>query len=137
MNLQVYKQSVKLREKQAFVDADILSQIDTMPSSDLDELSFGVIGLGDDGTVLEYNKYEQELAQRQKERVIGKSFFTEVAPCSNKPVFSGLFFFGVQQNEMDCMISYYFDFQMTPTHVWIHMYRSPKTQTNWIFVKRK
>ena len=137
MNARVYEQSRKLRDKQIFVEEETLIRLDNMSSLELDQLGFGVIGLSDDGTVLEYNQYEQDLAQRQKEDVIGASFFTEVAPCSNKPVFAGLFFYGVQQKEMDCMISYFFNFNMIPTHVWVHMYRSPITQKNWILVQRK
>ena len=137
MNSHIYEKAAELRRSKAFIDDDLLLRIGSMSSTELDELNFGVIGLSDEGTVLEYNKYEQVLAQRNKQDVLGALFFTEVAPCTNKPIFAGLFSFGIQQQRMDCMISYFFDFQMVPTHVWIHMYRHPTTHKNWLFIKQK
>lgn len=137
MNLILYEQAVKLRQSEGFVPHEIVEAIDRFSSKQLDDLHFGVIELSDEGLILQYNRYEQELAGRKIQDVLGLSFFSDVAPCAQKPIFSGLFFFGVQRGQLDCMISYYFDFHMQPTHVWIHMYQNPKTRRNWLFVLRK
>ena len=76
-------------------------------------------------------------SDRNQKETIGASFFEEVAPCTNVPLFSGLFFHGVQHNDLHAFVSYFFDFRMTPTHVWIHMYRCCKSKTNWILVQKK
>jgi photoactive yellow protein len=48
----------------------------------LEALPIGVIVLDVDGRVLRYNAYEQALARRTAAQVIGKYFFTDVAPCT-------------------------------------------------------
>lgn len=49
----------------------------------LDEMPLGVVLLDRSGTVVDYNRYEEVLAGRRRERVIGRDFFREVAPCMN------------------------------------------------------
>lgn len=49
----------------------------------LDALPVGVVVLDREGRVVHYNKYEEELARRRREDVLGKRFFVEVAPCMN------------------------------------------------------
>ena len=126
-----------LESPNRFVDDSLLKRIPTMNDEELDVLPFGVIGLDDVGVVLRYNQYETKLAQREKERTIGKDFFRDVAPCTKTPIFAGLFFHGVKNDDLRSFVSYFFDFRMTPTHVWIHMHRCPENKTNWIFIKKK
>jgi len=47
----------------------------------MDELPIGVIVLDTAGEVVFYNRYEEELAQRDRVNVVGRDFFREVAPC--------------------------------------------------------
>lgn len=47
----------------------------------MDELPLGVIVLNADTEVVFYNRYEEQLAQRERVNVIGRRFFQEVAPC--------------------------------------------------------
>ncbi|HJK99649.1 MAG TPA: HAMP domain-containing sensor histidine kinase [Polyangiaceae bacterium LLY-WYZ-14_1] len=55
---------------------DVLSNL-------LDELPLGVVVLDREGTVVHYNRYEEILAGRRRERVVGRDFFREIAPCMN------------------------------------------------------
>ena len=126
-----------LQSPHRFANDELLQSLHTLNDDDLDKLNFGVIGLSDTGVILKYNKYETELANREKSSTIGKSFFEEVAPCTNVPIFSGLFFDGIQKDDLHAFVSYFFDFRMTPTHVWIHMYRCSTSQPNWILVQKK
>ena len=126
-----------LNSPHRFASDEVLERIPKMTIAELDALPFGVIGLDDKGVVLQYNEYETKLANRSRIDTIGKAFFKEVAPCTNSPIFSGIFFAGVQQNDLQAFVSYFFDFKMTPTHVWIHMNRCPETQSNWILVQKK
>jgi photoactive yellow protein len=47
----------------------------------LDRLPIGVVVLDPAGKVLLYNRYEESLAGRPQRDVLGRDFFTEVAPC--------------------------------------------------------
>ena len=58
---------------------------------DIDSLPFGYIGLSPDGTVRKYNRYEADLSQRDPKDVLGRNFFTEVAPCTQVQEFEGRF----------------------------------------------
>lgn len=57
--------------------------------ADLDRLPFGLIRLSGDGTILSYNKAESDNAGRTAESVVGRNFFTQVAPCTDVQGFHG------------------------------------------------
>ena len=67
-----------LQSPHRFANDELLQSLHTLSDDDLDKLDFGVIGLSDVGVILRYNKYETELANREKSSTIGKSFFKEV-----------------------------------------------------------
>ncbi len=58
---------------------------------DVDDLPFGVIVVDRSGIILEYNAYESEMAGLSRERVVGRSFFRDVAPCTAIRDFEGRF----------------------------------------------
>lgn len=55
----------------------------------LDLLPYGVIVVDDQGVVRFYNRREEQIAGRKRENVIGRNFFTEVAPCTAVADFEG------------------------------------------------
>jgi len=57
----------------------------------LDLLPDGVVLVDNDGIVLYYNAREEQIARRKKKDVIGRNFFTEVAPCTRVQQFYGQF----------------------------------------------
>lgn len=60
--------------------------------SELDQLPYGLICLDAQGRVVQYNDTESRLARLPKERVIGRNFFAEVAPCTRVREFEGQFY---------------------------------------------
>lgn len=58
---------------------------------EIDALPFGVIVVDRQGTVLEYNAYESEMTGFERERVLGRNFFHDVAPCTALKEFEGRF----------------------------------------------
>jgi photoactive yellow protein len=65
-----------------------------MPEVDfatLDLLPYGIIVVDEEGKILYYNAREEEIAHRQREDVLGKNFFREVAPCTQVQEFYGRF----------------------------------------------
>lgn len=66
--------------------------VSKLSPSELDQLPYGLICLDAQGRVVHYNDTESRLARLPKERVIGRNFFSEVAPCSRVRDFEGEFF---------------------------------------------
>lgn len=120
----------------SFAKGDIDNVLSGMSSSDIDRLAFGAIELDRTGKVLRYNSAEGKITGRDPKAVIGKNFFTEVAPCTNRPAFRGEFDKGVAAGSMNTMFSYTFDYQMKPTQVKVHMKKAIASDTYWVFVKR-
>jgi photoactive yellow protein len=63
--------------------------ISNMSPAEFDAMPFGMIRLDRTGTVKAYNQWEAQLARRKVTDVVGKNFFTEVAPCTNVTEFRG------------------------------------------------
>lgn len=66
--------------------------IESMSQEQLDRLPFGVIRVTADGTIVDYNDTECEIANTRKADTVGKNFFGEVAPCTRVAEFQGQFF---------------------------------------------
>ena len=109
--------------------------IETLAEAELDELPFGAIRLDENGTVLSYNGYESRLTGRKKENVIGRNFFTEVAPCTNVQSFAGRFREGVAKGDLHAVFPYRFDFKMAPRDVSVTLFYSGQTKSAWVFVR--
>jgi photoactive yellow protein len=66
-------------------------------SSLLDALPFGVILLDENGVILFYNRSEESSAGRDRREVVGRNFFTKIAPCAQVQDFYGQFLESVQK----------------------------------------
>ena len=119
-----------------FNKADIDNVLNRMAEKDIDKLAFGAIELDGTGKVLRYNAAEGAITGRSPAAVIGKNFFRDVAPCTSKPSFKGVFDAGVRDNNLNTMFEYVFDYQMKPTKVKVHMKKALSGGNFWIFVKR-
>lgn len=117
-----------------FVDP-LLTQIDHLSPAALDELPHGAIQLDRSGTVLQFNDYESRLANLRKERVVGRNFFTEIAPCTNVKAFYGRFLRGVEDRKLHEKFRYHFAFAQNPRNVLVTLFYSDKTDTVWVFVR--
>lgn len=102
----------------------------------INELAFGAIKLDSNGNILSYNQAEGDITGRDPKEVIGKNFFTDVAPCTNQPEFFGKFKQGIQQDKLNTMFEYVFDYKMKPTKVKVHMMKAQVGEGYYIFVKR-
>ncbi|MFO8154858.1 MAG: photoactive yellow protein [Pseudomonadota bacterium] len=115
---------------------DIENTLAKMGEGQLDKLAFGAIQLDADGTILQYNSAEGDITGRDPKSVIGKNFFTDVAPCTDSKEFRGRFDEGVKQGSLNSMFEYTFDYQMQPTKVKVHMKKALVGDSYWILVKR-
>lgn len=109
--------------------------IDTMTEEELDKLPFGAIRLDRTGKILSYNRAEANLTGRDPRRVVGRNFFTEVAPCTNVQEFAGRFREGVTSGDMHIIFPFRFDFQMAPRDVTVTLFYSRNTDSAWVFVR--
>ena len=112
--------------------------LDTMPSQQLDELPYGIIKLDEAGTILEYNMTEAAITGRSPADVLGKNFFSDVAPCTKTPAFYGKFEEGLQKQFLNTVFDYLFDYNMVPVRVKVHMIYAKTNQIGyvWVIVKR-
>jgi len=117
------------------LDMHQIEQVKTLPEEKLNDLPFGAIRLDEQGTILSFNKYEADLTGRDPKRVIGKNFFTEVAPCTNVQSFAGRYREGVAKGELHAVFPYKFDFKMSPRDVTITLFYSRNTRQGWVFVR--
>lgn len=108
-----------------------------MSDADVNNLSFGAIKLDGTGKILFYNDTEGKITGRNPKDMIGKNFFTEVAPCTKRPEFYGVFQEGVASGNLDTLFEYTFDYKMNPVKVKVHMKTAMNKDGYWIIVKRR
>ncbi len=119
-----------------FDSSDIDNKLSSMSTTDLDKLAFGAVELDRNGRILRYNAAEGDITGRDPRDTIGKSFFKDVAPCTNSPEFYGRFEDGVKRGSLNTLFEYTFDYKMRPTKVKVQMKKDPNKESYWIFVKR-
>lgn len=113
----------------------ITQEIGQMSEAEIDGLPFGAIQLDKEGMVLTYNQFEAKFAGRAKERVVGRHFFDEIAPCTRVKEFYGAFQEGVRRKELNEVFDFVFEFPQGPKHVRIRMiYGNVTREGIWIFV---
>lgn len=93
---------------------------------ELDTLPYGVITLDADGTILQYNLAESRLARLDRNQVLGRNFFRQVAPCTATPEFEGRFrdFLRPGNTEPLTRFEYLFDFKFGAQQVAVELVRS-------------
>jgi photoactive yellow protein len=127
---------ISTMETVAFAKHDIENVLAKMTDRQLNDLAFGAVEVDGHGKILKYNATEGAITGRDPKTVVGKNFFTDVAPCTNRPQFRGVFDAGVRADNLNTMFEYVFDHQMKPTKVKVHMKRAINGGSYWIFVKR-
>lgn len=121
----------------AFGTKDIDNTLAAMESADLDKLPYGAIQLDGQGNIIKYNQTEGEICNRDPKEMIGRNFFTEVAPCTNTRGFKGKFDEGVQAGNLNTLFQYTFDYNMKPTRVNVHLKKANNQPDRyWVIVKR-
>jgi len=76
----------------------------------LDELPMGAIVVDDEGTVRRFNRYEEQLSGLSRDEVIGKSFFSEVAPCTDDIQLYEKFKRGIEGGDLDIDLEFTFPY---------------------------
>jgi photoactive yellow protein len=114
--------------------ADIgLAQLDALTRSQVDELSFGVIGLSAEGIVEVYNATESRLAGLSAMTVLGTHFFQTTAQCMNNFMVAQRF---EDEVELDATIDFVLTLRMRPTRVRLRMLKGRSARRQYILIQR-
>lgn len=100
----------------------------------IDTLPYGAILLDRSGDIQRFNKVEATLSGLAEEKVLGRNFFSDIAPCSrNQPVYEHFKSF-VSGQPVDAVIRYAIELPSRAYEVKVHI----KTQGKmcWLFLKR-
>lgn len=76
----------------------------------LDYLPIGAILLDDEGIIQRFNRYEEQLSGRKREKTIGKSFFSDVAPCTEDIELGPRFREGIEKGNLDLDVEFSFPY---------------------------
>ena len=75
----------------AGVTIDSAERLSSMSRDEVDDLPYGFLILDREGTIVLYNRYESRMSRLPAERVLGRSWFSEIAPCTRVEAFFGRF----------------------------------------------
>lgn len=93
----------QLSDKTPNIDPAILESF-------LDQLPIGAIMVDDEGIIQRFNRHEEQLSGFSREEVIGESFFSEVAPCTNEIDLGTKFRRGISEGNLNIDIEYRFPY---------------------------
>ena len=116
-----------------FDDTALLGMLDAAPVTALDELPFGVIGLDGEGLVEVYNTYEATAAGLTRDRVLGRHFFLDVAPCMNNAMVAERL---ASEDVLDSTLPYVLALRMRVTPVRLRLLRAPGQRRRYVLVER-
>jgi photoactive yellow protein len=117
-----------------FSASGLLQSLERLEVAELDAIPFGVIAMSVDGVVVAYNRAEASLSGLTASRVIGRHFFTSVAPCTNNYLVAQRF---ETERELDLTIDYVFTLRMAPTPVQLRMLKHPEASRMYLLVQRR
>lgn len=115
---------------------DNLDNILAQEPQRMEHLPFGAVMLDREGNVKQYNAVETMISGRDAGEVVGRNFFTEVAPCARGKRFHTEFLKFARDGKINTMFDYAFDYKMQETYVRIHMKSTDDGQNCWLFIKR-
>jgi photoactive yellow protein len=114
---------------------DLDSRLCAMSASQIDLASFGAIKLDPLGNIQQCSKTEGAMTGQSSAEVIGKNFFTDVAPCTNTSRFKGAFD-RVVAERISIELDYAYNYQMARTRVKVYMKPALVGGSFWIYIKR-
>jgi photoactive yellow protein len=116
-----------------FTEPGLLDRLDVADDAALDTAPFGVIAMAEDGTVTSYNAAESRLSGLTPAKVIGRHFFSAVAPCTNNFMVAYRF---ETEPVLDAVIDYVFTLRMQPTKVRLRLLKQPGRLRMYLVVER-
>jgi photoactive yellow protein len=87
-----------------------------------------------DGVVVGYNAFESQLAGLAPVRVLGKHFFTEVAPCTNNYLVASRY---EECATVDEQLPYVFTLRMRPRNVELRLVKAAGSGHQYLLVRNR
>ena len=117
-----------------FTNTNMMDQLEAADDASLDGLPFGVVAMSEDGTVTSYNTAESRLSGLTRENVVGRNFFSSVAPCTNNFLVAHRF-----QTEpvLDAIIDYVFTLRIRPVAVRLRLLKQASRRRMYLAVERR
>lgn len=115
-----------------FDDAAITEMLDALDEAALDELVFGAVGLDRENIVDRYNAHEVRSSGLSKDRVVGRHFFFDVAPCMNNYLVGER----LDEEALDITLPYVLTFRMRPTPVRLRLLHAAGSARRWVLIDR-
>jgi photoactive yellow protein len=119
-----------------FSETSVANELARMADDELDSLAFGAMELDRNGRILRYNAAEADISGRNQMGMVGRNFFTDVAPCTRSEAFEGRFRSGVKAGKLDVQFTYVLDHEMLPTEVRVRMHQAEGKDSYWVLIKR-
>ena len=102
-----------------------------------DELEFGVVGLDEAMRSVLYNRHESRLAGLSPDRVLGKVFFEQVAPCMNNASVAGKYVAAAGSAQtLDLQTDYVLTLRMRPCRVKLRLLHKVGAAHRYLLVCR-
>jgi photoactive yellow protein len=115
-----------------------LADLAALSTTELDVLPIGAIVVDIDGTIRSYNECEAGFSHLDAARVIGKSFFSQVAPCTAGSAFEGrMQTFAAGGEAVSASFNYFFPFAHGDLDVTVTFVRLPDPKSILIAVERR
>ena len=128
------EQSALANEAMLWTDAGMLAALESASPEELDALEFGVVGMDATGVVVLYNRCEVALSGLSAAGVLGRNFFTAVAPCTNNYLVAQRF---RDEPTLDAELDYVFTLKMRPTKVRLRLLQTPEARRKYLLVARR
>jgi photoactive yellow protein len=106
------------------------SRLAAMPGPEFDALPFGVVEMNFDCFVLRYNATESRYSGLSPDRVVGRQFFREVAPCADNRHVARRY----ELPTVDETIEYTFSLRMKPSLVTLRMLKPRDAERMYLLV---
>jgi photoactive yellow protein len=116
----------------SFSDPELFDYLDGSDEAAFDKLGFGAIALRRDGVVARYNEVEARWASLRPASVVGKNFFTQVAPCTNNEIVAARF---LTEDRLDLVLNYVFTYRMILTPVRLRLLKRPSSPLMYLLVE--
>jgi photoactive yellow protein len=117
----------------SFTDSDLLDRLEAADDAALDAAPFGVVAMTEDGVVTSYNVAESRLAGLTPAKVVGRHFFSAVAPCTNNFMVAQRF---ETEPVLDAVVDYVFTLRMQPTKVKLRLLKQPGRRRMYLVIER-
>ncbi len=118
----------------SYDDIELAEVLTRIPRKGRDRMQFGIIELDLRGTIMAYNMGEAKVSGRNAADMIGKNFFSDIAPCTKTPEFYGRFKAGVEKGNFSARFDYLFNHEMNPVAVRVSMMMSTIENENRVLL---